>query len=75
LALTAVVVAVDFMAAEVAPVVVAATPVVVAATPAAVAADVAADVAAEVAAESALLEIQCFFPLATSNKPIEDLQC
>jgi hypothetical protein len=36
---------------------------------------VAADVAAEVAAKSALLEIQCFFPLATSNKPIEDLQC
>jgi hypothetical protein len=64
LALTAVVGAVDFMAAEVAPVVVAATP-----------AAVAADVAAEVAAKSALLEIQCFFPLATSNKPIEDLQC
>jgi hypothetical protein len=65
-AVAAVVVAVDFMAAEVAPVVVAATPAAVAA---------AADVAAEVAAESALLEIQCFFPLATSNKPIEDLQC
>jgi hypothetical protein len=63
-AVAAVVVAVDFMAVEVAPVVVAATP-----------AAVAADVAAEVAAESALLEIQCFFPLATSNKPIEDLQC
>jgi hypothetical protein len=71
LALTAVVGAVDFMAAEVAPVVVAATPAAVVATPAAVA----ADVAAEVAAKSALLEIQCFFPLATSNKPIEDLQC
>jgi hypothetical protein len=65
-AVAAVVVAVDFMAVEVAPVVVAATPAAVA---------VAADVAAEVAAESALLEIQYFFPLATSNKPIEDLQC